>query len=115
MESTKAREVLAVGGIAAILASSCCLGPLLLVGLGISGAWIGNLTALEPYRPLFLLLAVLALFFAGYRIFRPTRECKPGVVCAAPAVKKAYRILFWIVASLVLAAFLFPYFLPISY
>lgn len=115
MESTKAREVLTVGGIAAILASTCCLGPLLLVGLGVSGAWIGNLAALEPYRPLFLLSAVVALFFAGRRIFRPTRECRPGEVCAMPTVRKVYRILFWVVTSLVLVAFLFPYVLPLFY
>ncbi|MFX5506321.1 mercuric transporter MerT family protein, partial [Acinetobacter baumannii] len=45
------RRALFAGGIAAILASTCCLGPLLLIALGFSGAWIGNLTALEPYRP----------------------------------------------------------------
>jgi mercuric ion transport protein len=38
------------GGLAAILASTCCLGPLVLVALGFSGAWIGNLTVLEPCR-----------------------------------------------------------------
>ncbi|EMR15037.1 mercuric transport protein, partial [Klebsiella quasipneumoniae] len=30
----------------------CCLGPLVLIALGFSGAWIGNLTVLEPYRPI---------------------------------------------------------------
>ena len=45
---------LLVGGLAAILASTCCLGPLVLVALGLSGAWIGNLTLLEPYRPFFI-------------------------------------------------------------
>ena len=34
---------LVVGGLAAILASACCLGPLVLVALGLSGAWIGTL------------------------------------------------------------------------
>ncbi len=43
-----------VGGLAAIVASTCCLGPLVLVALGLSGAWIGNLTLLEPYRPFFI-------------------------------------------------------------
>ena len=38
------------GALGAILASSCCIVPLLLLSLGISGAWIGNLTALEPYK-----------------------------------------------------------------
>ncbi|MBI4487071.1 MAG: hypothetical protein HY655_13765, partial [Acidobacteria bacterium] len=41
------RGALYVGGLAAILASTCCLGPLVLLMLGFSGAWIGNLTALE--------------------------------------------------------------------
>jgi hypothetical protein len=40
-------EALAAGGIAAILASTCCLGPLVPVALGFSGAWIGNLVLLE--------------------------------------------------------------------
>lgn len=34
--------------VGAIAASSCCIAPLLFVSLGISGAWIGNFTALEP-------------------------------------------------------------------
>jgi len=45
---------LLVGGLTALLASTCCLGPLVLVALGFSGAWIGNLTVLEPYRPYFM-------------------------------------------------------------
>ncbi|MBL7590294.1 mercuric transporter MerT family protein, partial [Escherichia coli] len=61
VEPGKGRGVLAAGGIAAILASACCLGPLLLVALGFSGAWIGNLTVLEPYRPIFIGAALIAL------------------------------------------------------
>ena len=53
----------AAGGvIGAVLASSCCIAPLLLLTLGVSGAWIGNLTALEPYKPVFL---GVALVFIG--------------------------------------------------
>ena len=59
VEPGKGRGVLAAGGIAAILASACCLGPLLLVALGFSGAWIGNLTVLEPYRPIFIGAALI--------------------------------------------------------
>jgi mercuric ion transport protein len=70
------------GGLAAILASTCCLGPLALLMPGVSGAWIGNLTALEPYRPLFVIIAVAALLFAYRQIVRPTAACKPGEVCA---------------------------------
>lgn len=72
------RRALFAGGLAAILASTCCLGPLVLVALGFSGAWIGNLTALEPYRPLFIGTALVALFFGWRRIFRPPQVCNPG-------------------------------------
>jgi mercuric ion transport protein len=68
---------LLVGGLAAILASTCCLGPLVLVALGLSGAWIGNLTLLEPYR-LLVAGSLVALFFAGRRIFRPAQACEQG-------------------------------------
>jgi len=100
---------LLVGGLAAILASTCCLGPLVLVALGLSGAWIGNLTLLEPYRPLFIGGALVALFFAGRRIFRPAQACEPGEVCAVPRARRVYKIVFGIVSALVLVALLFPY------
>lgn len=104
-----------VGGLAAILASTCCLGPLVLVALGVSGAWIGNLTKLEPYRWYFISGAVVALFFAGRRIFRPSRACEPGEVCAVPQVRRIYKILFGIVSALVLIALVYPYVVKFFY
>jgi mercuric ion transport protein len=110
-----ATGVLAAGGIAAILASACCLGPLVLVSLGVSGAWISNLTVLEPFRPVFIGAALLALFFAFRGIFRPAAECKPGEVCARPQAQRAYKLIFGIVAALVLVAVAFPYVAPRFY
>ena len=107
--------VLALGGVAAILASTCCLGPLVLIALGFSGAWIGNLSRLEPYRPLFIAVALVALFFAWRRIYRPAEKCLPGEVCALPQTKRLYKALFWIVAVLVLIALSFPYIAPLFY
>ena len=107
--------ILALGGLAAILASTCCLGPLVLVALGFSGAWIGNLTVLEPYRPLFIAVALVALYFAWRRIYRPAEKCLPGEVCALPQTKRLYKILFWVVAGLVLIALAFPYVAPLFY
>ena len=101
--------VLVAGGIAAVLASTCCLGPLVLVALGFSGAWIGNLAVLEPYRPWFIAAALIALFFAGRRIFRPVDACKQGEVCALPTTRRAYKVLFGVVAGLVVVALAFPY------
>jgi mercuric ion transport protein len=101
--------VLVAGGVAAVLASSCCLGPLLLVTLGFSGAWIGNLSRLEPYRPLFIGAALITLLFAGRRIFRSPGACKPGEVCPLPDTRRAYKVLFGMVASLVAVALVYPY------
>ncbi len=109
------RGVLLTGGLAAILASTCCLGPLVLVTLGFSGAWISNLTTLEPYRPWFIGAALAALFMAGRRIYRPARSCAPGEVCAVASVRIAYKLLFWLVAVLVVIAIVFPYVLPLLY
>lgn len=114
-EPQNGRGVLFAGGLAAILASTCCLGPLILVTLGFSGAWIGNLAILEPYRPLFIGAALVAMFFAYRRIFRPAPSCKAGEVCAVPQVRSAYKIIFWLVAALVLVALGFPYVLPLFY
>ena len=106
---------LIAGGLAAILASTCCLGPLVLITLGFSGAWIGNLTVLEPYRPILIGVALIAMFFAWRRIYRPETECKPGEVCALPQTKRADKVIFWIVAMLVLVALSFSYLAPLFY
>ncbi len=104
-----------VGGLAAILASTCCLGPLVLVTLGLSGAWIGTLTVLEPYRPLFIGAAFIALFFAGRRIFRPAKRCEPGELCAVSRTRRIHKIVFGIVSVLVLIALVFPYVVKFFY
>jgi len=77
---------LAAGGVVgAVLASSCCIIPLVLVMLGVSGAWIGSLRALEPYEPYFV--AVTFAFLAGgfwHVYFRQKPECTNGSYCARP-------------------------------
>jgi mercuric ion transport protein len=55
-----ATKQLWASALAAIVGSLCCVAPLLLLTLGISGAWIGQLTALEPYRRIFI--GVTAIF-----------------------------------------------------
>lgn len=114
-EPGNGRSALATGSLSAILASACCLGPLVLVTLGFSGAWIGNLTALEPYRPIFLGAALVALFVAWRGIFRPIAACKTDGVCVRLRARTANKILFWAVTALILASLAFPYALPLFY
>lgn len=99
---------LAAGGVAALLAGTCCLGPLVLVTLGVSGAWIADLQWFEPYRPAFVAVALAALGWGGWRVYRPA-ACAPGGACAVPWVRRAYRAAFWLAAALLLAVLVSPY------
>ena len=103
------------GGLAALLASACCLGPLVLLLAGVSGAWIVHLTRLEPYQPFFTAGAVLALGLAWQRVWRPATACQPGEVCALPRVRTGYRILFVMSTALLLVATTFPLIAPWFY
>ena len=106
---------LAAGGIAALLAGACCVVPFVLVSIGVGGAWLANLQLLEPYRPVFIGIAVIALGFAGKRIYRPAQACAPGTACAVPKVKRGYKIGFWMVAALFLVMLTYPYYASLLY
>jgi mercuric ion transport protein len=97
--SQKVSNLPIIGGvIAAVGAGLCCAGPFILLLLGVSGSWIGGLTLLEPYRPIFI-LAVIALFgLAGWKVYRPIKKCTPGTACAAPQVRKRRQVIFWLTA-----------------
>jgi mercuric ion transport protein len=114
-ESQHSGRFLLIGGLGAIFASLCCLGPLLLLLLGFSGAWLANLTALEPYRPVFIIVSLAALFFAWQRIFRPIPNCQPGESCALPSARRWHIVTFYCVSALVLLALFFPYIFPLFY
>lgn len=91
-------------------ASSCCVIPFALFTLGVSGAWIGTLTRLAPYQPVFLAVA-LAFLAAGFvRVYRrPRAACADGAACARPASPRLARAALWTAAALVAAALAFPY------
>lgn len=97
-------------GLTAIGASLCCIGPLVLLALGIGGAWVSYLTALEPYRPIFIGITLVFLFLAFRRLYLLPRQCAPGDACAIPATLRNQRIIFWIVSVLLVALLTFPYY-----
>lgn len=106
------RTWLAVAGgvVGAIGAASCCVIPLALFTLGISGAWIGNLTALAPYQPIFVAVAALALIIGFVRVYGGREaECGEDIYCARPSSKRHLKIALWLTTFLVVAAVLFPY------
>ena len=109
-------KIALVGGVlAGVGASACCTGPLLLLSMGIGGAWIAHLTALEPYRPVFILLTVLFLGFAFRRLYLAPQSCAVGDDCAADRTRRVQRILFWILVPVSLGLVASPWILPIFY
>lgn len=111
------KATLAGGLLAAIVASVCCVGPLVLVTIGVSGAWISNLTLLEPYRPVSIGVALVFMGLAWRQIYRApaATQCEPGTLCALPQTNRVYRVMFWGVSALVLLALGFPYLAPLFY
>lgn len=115
MAQLNAKGSLAAGVVASIGASVCCVGPLVLLALGISGAWIGNLTALEPYRPVFIGLTLLFLGLAFRKLYLMPHACTPENACADRRVIRRQRLTFWTVAALVLCLLLVPVVVPLFY
>jgi mercuric ion transport protein len=101
----------AAGGMLGALASmSCCLLPLALFGLGVSGAWIGNLTALAPYQPYFIAATAACLatgFWLAYR--RPRPACASDGGCATPTSQRGVKSALWLATVLVIGAVTFNY------
>jgi mercuric ion transport protein len=118
LKPTNARKgngFLIVGILSAIGASICCVGPLVLLALGVSGAWIGSLTALEPYRPILIGLTLLFLGLAFYRLYLVRPACSPESACGNPRSLRRRRVAFWIVTVLVLGLIAVPWFAPLFY
>jgi mercuric ion transport protein len=113
MPTLKVRNSLVAGVVAAIGASVCCVGPLVLLMLGIGGAWIAHLTALEPMRPWFTVATLLFLGLAFRRLYLQPQVCAPGAACANPVVLKRQRLIFWIVALSLLALLAVPWLAPL--
>lgn len=94
---------------AAVAASACCTIPLLLVSVGIGGAWVSSLVALEPFRPYFIGLTVLLFGVALVQSNRnndgPECDCEDEM---SPTTK---NVLLSIGALLALALILSPKFL----
>jgi mercuric ion transport protein len=75
----------------------------------VSGAWIGNLTALEAYQPLFAAIAITCLSCGFYLVYRQPRiACADGSYCASPASNRLAKVGLWTATALVIVAVGFP-------
>jgi len=100
----------ALGGVlGAIAASSCCILPLALFSLGVGGAWIGNLTALAPYQPIFLAVTLAILGFGFWRVHGARPACATGAACARPLPRRLVKAGLWFAMVLTGAAIAFSF------
>lgn len=117
MNRDRIQRTTVIGSIlTAVAASACCIGPLILLSLGIGGAWVGALTALEPYRPWFLGIAIALIIIAGVQIWRRRRAaCPVDSLCADPRGSRFYLMFFWIAVILIAIAAFSPVLAPLFY
>jgi mercuric ion transport protein len=101
------------GALAAIVGSLCCVAPLVLITLGVSGAWISQLTALEPYRPIFIGVMVIFLGLAFRQLYIVPARCAPGEACANPGLLRRQRQIFWVVVVGLASLIAFPWYAPL--
>jgi mercuric ion transport protein len=111
----KAGGLMAVALLASLLASTCCVLPLVLVLVGVTGAWMVQLQALKPLTPYAIAVAAAALGWAGWLLFRPAPACRieDGAACAAtrPVARRVFvGCLLFVVALLG-----FPLIAPLFY
>ncbi|WP_231635913.1 mercuric transporter MerT family protein [Novosphingobium sp. ST904] len=102
--------------IGAGLASACCVVPLLFVTLGISGAWIANLTALEPYKPYVAVITLALLGFGFWHIyFKAMPPCEDGSYCARPQSARTTKVVLWLGLAIVILALSIDWWAPLFY
>ena len=99
--------------LAAIGASVCCVGPLLLLSLGIGGAWMSTLTSMESVRPFFILLTLVFIGLGYRKLYVLPESCQTGIACALPEEKHKQRMIFWTGSALVFLLLAFPWYAPI--
>ena len=115
MAQLSGKGSLIAGILAAFGASVCCVGPLVLLALGISGTWIGSLTVMTPFRPVFVGLTLLFLGMAFHRLYLRPRVCVPGTPCSIPGTLRRQRLIFWIVTVLLIGLLAVPWLAPLFY
>lgn len=111
--SLNANAALIGGVLGGIGASACCVGPLALLGMGVGGAWIAHLTALEPYRPIFIGLTALFVGLAFWRLYLSPNRCASGEACLNGRNRGVQRLLFWISVPLIIGLIASPWVITI--
>jgi len=110
------KKIIATGGLlGAIAASTCCVLPVILFALGISGAWISNLVSLARYKPFFIVLSLVFVGTGFWMVYFKPNISIPKIQstsCYRPFSEKTIKIMLWFSVIIILIVFLIPYIAP---
>ncbi|WP_428079959.1 mercuric transporter MerT family protein [Candidatus Pelagibacter sp.] len=114
INENKTRWLLGAGITTALGATLCCVAPLVLFLLGINGAWIGNLTAMAPYKPYFLIAAIAFVAGGFWKVYKKPKaqDCEPGTFCAMPYSDRINKTMLWVAVSVIVLVLIYPYVAP---
>ena len=109
------RSAAVVGSLlSAFAASSCCILPLVLFSLGVSGAWIGNFTQLAPYQPYFIAATIGFLGYGYWLVYWSSKiACTDGEACGRPLPNRFVKSGLILATILVVAALGFDFLAPL--
>ncbi len=116
LDERRSKTIFASGSaLGALAMSSCCILPLVLFSLGITGAWIGNLASLYPYKAYFFVVTAGFLAAGFYWAYRKPKiaACDVDGYCGTPIADRINKTVLWLSTLLVLAALAFPYYAPL--
>jgi mercuric ion transport protein len=102
--------------IIAVLASICCIAPLLLIVLVANGAWIVNLAALKAYQPVFVPVTLAFLGFGFWQVYGKSKQsCDDGSYCASASFDLLIKVVLWLATVLLVAAISVDLWVPFFY
>jgi mercuric ion transport protein len=113
----RSQYLLVAGGLlGAVAASSCCILPLLLFSVGVSGAWISKLTQLAPYQPIFIAITAAALGYGYWLVYRSSKvACVAGEACGWQGSNRLVKIGLALATVLVVVALGFDFIAPLIF
>jgi len=112
----KGWAITGLGVLGALAMTSCCILPLVLISLGVTGVFIGRLSMLYQYHWYFLAFAAATLAYGFWKAYRPVSaaSCADGT-CARPINRTVMRAVLWLALAIVVVAVSFQYIAPILF
>ncbi|GAB4025301.1 MAG: mercuric ion transporter MerT [Bdellovibrio sp.] len=95
------------GIVASLLASLCCIGPLFLTILGVSGAAV--LAKFDVIRVPLIILIIANFGFAGFTLYKKRKVCEPDSICADPKKYRKMVIIYWLGLGIAILGLASPY------